>query len=556
LSLSSLNIIRPALQRPAALALLGLSLCQPAWAATPVPDAGQILHNITPLPPAVPEAPANVLPPVSVAEPPTDTASTTVIVDAFQISGATVFTEAQLQALLQDALHQPLSLSTMQRYLNRIDEFYHRHGYLLARAMLPPQQIQHGIVQIRVLEGRLGQVRLDNHSLVNDAALKRQLQQTPGQSVQASALYRDLLQLNDLPGVAVRSSLRPGTTVGSTDLLIMAVPESRVGGQVVYDNGGIRSTGVNRLSGAVMVNSPSGQGDRLLLQWLAAQGLDYLHLDYQLPVSRVGTQLKLASSWLTYRLGGDFRPLRAQGAASDYSVAAWQPLWRDREGRLDTEVTLARKRLHDSYELAVVALKYLDTLHWRLDGQYGSGQRVDNGSIGVSVGRLQLDEANAVNDAVGHRTAGHYVKINGQWTGQQRLNRTWLGSVRLEGQWASRNLDSTEKMGLGGANAVRAYAPNEYAADVALLLRVDVRYLLNAAWRIGLFVDAAHGQWYRQPLASDPVNHGRLFGEGVSVDWSRRQVVLSGFAAWRSGVAPVTTVEDKPLLGVQLAVGF
>jgi hemolysin activation/secretion protein len=552
--------------RCAAFALLLLGACgflpSLALAAAPTPDAGQVLQNIKPVQPAAPAAPAAALPESAPAAAPAATGGSPIPpITAFHISGASAFSEAELQKLLADAIGQSLTIDEIKARIERITVYYRNHGYLLARALLPPQQIRDGSVQVRVLEGQLGQLNVNNRSLLSDAAVRRQLQQLPeGKPVKAAALDRDLLLLNELPGAVVRSTLKPGEAVGSSDLDVTVNPGKRVNGVVTVDNDGNRYTGSNRFVASLRVNSPARQGDSLLLQTELARGIDYGRVAYQIPVGAYGTQLGGAASLLDYKLGSDFSALRARGAANDYNLLAQQPLVRNRAGSLDLGLTVDHKRLNDVIDsTASISRKGVNSASLSLSGQHRDnfgGGGSNSGSLTLTDGHIKLDAAAALGDSLGHHTAGHYDKLSWQFGRQQYLTSSMFLSGSLSGQWASRNLDSTEKMGLGGASGVRAYEPGEGSSDEALLARLELRYALTTDWQAGPFVDGARGLLNKHPLASDPSNGKSLAGEGVALYWSHRAFAMQVFTAWRNGAAPTVPTHDKLQAGVQLTAYY
>src|SRR5262249_33663018 len=87
------------------------------------------------------------------------------------------------------------------------------------------------------------------------------------------------------------------------------------------------------------------------------------------------------------------------------------------------------------------------------------GGGLSNYSAGVSFGRLNLDgnaTDRAFDDATA-RTHGEYTKGAYSLARQQRLGEAWSLYGAMSGQFASRNLDSSEKFMLGGPFGVRAY---------------------------------------------------------------------------------------------------
>lgn len=539
-----------------------LSLAQTALAAQ-APDAGQILENIK-APLTLPPATDGVLPEAAPARPALSLPSDVKLqIKALRITGAREFSEAHLLALLADSTDRELSLAQLQGLAERITAHYREQGYLLARAYLPAQDIKDGLLTIAVLEGRLGKVRLDNRSLLNDATAQRQLDDLPpGDAVQAAALERSLLLLNELPGAEVHSTLKPGASVGLTDLDVSLGAGPRVAGSLEADNFDNRYTGSERLGGNLAINSPTGLGDSLSLRGLTSgAGMNYGRLAYQLPLGPQATQVGLAWSEMRYELGEDFASLDAHGKASIGSVYALQPLLRSRQARLDGQLSYERKRLEDQVDATDTTLdKTLDVWSLGLSGSHqdsllGGGAMQYGASL--VAGNLELDAASDALDDAGLDTRGHYAKLAFQLTRLQRLTDRFSLQLRASGQRAAKNLDSSEKLSLGGAYAVRAYPQGEAAADDAWLANLELRYAPAPAWQLFGFYDAGGGRISHRPVAGTADNRRTLSGAGVGVSLALPAAInLQAFAAWRTGSQPTSDDDRSPRLWLQTTKYF
>src|SRR3990167_8851526 len=69
------------------------------------------------------------------------------------VTGNTVYSTAQLKKLWQDKLHTTITVAELFKILELISNFYRNNCYILSRAVLPPQQIENGVVQVVVIEG-------------------------------------------------------------------------------------------------------------------------------------------------------------------------------------------------------------------------------------------------------------------------------------------------------------------------------------------------------------------------------------------------------------------
>src|ERR1700730_4846112 len=250
--------------KPLAATLLLVLPVLAAHAAGPVvPDAGTILQQMQPAFPPTPSSTGTGLtvePGNSGKLPP----SAPFLVKTLQISGNAAFDSATLHALVADAEGQTLTLSQLGDFVARITDYYHRHGYSLARAIIPAQAIVDGAVRIEIIQAGYGQMQLDNRSQVRDSLLQNTLAPVQGgQPITQAELDRSLLLLSDIPGVGVNATLSPGETVGTSDLLVNTTPGPTISGNAVLDNYGDRYTGRARVGATLNVIDPLHLGDVL-----------------------------------------------------------------------------------------------------------------------------------------------------------------------------------------------------------------------------------------------------------------------------------------------------
>ena len=409
---------------------------------------------------------------------------------SFKISGNTVFSEATLAALLTPYIGQNLDLAGLDQAADVISRYYRAQGYFVARAYLPQQEVASGNLEIAVLEGRLGAIKFNRgsttrltddraESLLADAA-------SICAPVREQNIERGLMLLNDLPGVEVKSTLIPGATPGTSDLVIETTEGSLLGGSIDGDNFGNRYTGTARFGATVNLNDPLGIGDQLVARVMTTGvGLKYGRLAYSAPVGDMGTKLGLALSKLDYRLGKDFADTNSIGQSTVGSLFAVQPLVRSRNNNLYGTATYDRKRLTNDRRGANVDSKIIGVFGLGLSGDMRDGLGgggLTAGSLTLVRGTLDLS-ANAVNAAIdagfnapgGPRTAGSYSKVNYNASRLQRIDDVWSVYANFTGQSANKNLDSSEKFVLGGMG-VRAYPQGEAAGDSGSLLNLEARY--------------------------------------------------------------------------------
>lgn len=507
---------------PYALLVLG----QGAFAQQPPSGASQLLsipNTQTP----VHRAPPIAWPSNSAAPAPAAAEGQRVLVRALRVTGAQVFAEETLIAATGFRPGSELTLAQMRGMAAQIAGIYHRKGYFVAQAYLPAQDIQQGILTIAVVEGRYGQVVLRNQSRVSDALAKNLLRGLQTNDVITSApLESRLLLLSDLPGVNVQSTLAPGATPGASDLLVELTPGQPVSGSIDADNAGNRYTGAYRLGATINVNEPLGLGDVASLRLMSAgSGMNYARASYQLQAGKA--RLGMAYSHLDYELRREFKGLNAHGNAQIASLYGSYPLVRSRDANLYVGLAFDAKRFEDRMDsVASVSDKRAKVLTASVYGDSVGGGGVNRYSLALSAGDITLQTpASQALDSLSARSAGRYEKLAFSLARLQNVSPSVSFYAAINGQVASKNLDASEKMQLGGMYAVRAYPEGEAYADQGYVITLEGRWSLPrmseqvGQWQLIAFVDGGSVYTNKNSWTADS-NRRTLSGAGVGVNWT------------------------------------
>lgn len=527
-----------------------------AHAQQGVPNAGTILQQVPPVAPPTPQqrAPSLQVTPQTAGNLP---ASAPFQVDTIRIVGNTAFPTATLHALVADGEGQRLTLPQLEALAARITAHYQRHGFPLSRAVIPAQTIGDGSVTIQVLEARYGAVRLENGSQVGSSLLDAtaaSLQQ--GGPIADQGLERTLLLLSDIPGVGVNAVLKPGAAVGTSDLDLVVSHNPAAIANVALDNAGNSYIGRVRASGSVNVFNPLHRGDILSATVLSTGSrMNYGRVGYDVLVNGAGTRVGAAYSALRYKLGEEVRDLDANGTAGVASAWVKHPLIRARQASLFAQLQFDRKRLRDRVELTGIRTDR-DLENWvlSLNGDVRDeflGGAVSSASVAWTSGDVGFQDASArLLDATTARTQGGYSKWNANLSRVQALgsNATTL-AVNLAAQWSDANLDSAEKMTVGGPYMVRAYDVGALSGDTGYFASVELRRDLGrfaaGRWQASAFVESARIRVNRDTWTPDADNHARLSGAGVSLSWD-------GPDLWRASLAVATPIgAESPLVAPQ-----
>ncbi|MEK9952905.1 MAG: ShlB/FhaC/HecB family hemolysin secretion/activation protein, partial [Curvibacter sp.] len=524
--------------------LSGQALAQTA------PDAGQTLQQLVP-PPALPQESKPMLIQLPAPATPGVPGGPQVELRAVTFKGNTVYSEDELKALLGESLGKRYDLAGLRALAEQVSAHYRVRGYPFARAFIPPQEFS-GSLHIEVLEGRYGAVQaLGDADLVTGAqpflaALKS------ADLIESSALERTMLLLQDQPGVKVVPTIKPGQQVGSGDLMVGLDRESRFGGEVGVDNAGNRYTGQNRARATLYANSPFLFGDRVTLNTLVTNESLWLgSLDYELPVGGSGLRAQFGYAHTSYSLGREFENLMATGLARVSTGKLSYPIVRSQLTNVQISAAYQHKLLQDNYGSTGTS-EEKSSRSWPLAMRFDHRDRVGGGGISYGAltwtgGRLSLDNALAVADASTAKKEGNFSKLNVDVARIQKLPGEYSLYGRYSGQWADKNLDSSERFGLGGNYGVRAYPLGEGMGDRGALVQVELRY---DAGVVAPYVLYDAGQVRVNHTAWDEASAARRFlsGYGVGMRANYQGWNMDLALAWRiNGGVPQADVKTQDL---------
>lgn len=529
------------------LTTLSLALAHvPSSLAQSIPDAGQIMRELRQASPGGAKSVAPSSPPEKAED--SSANDVRITVTRFEIEGNTSIPTEELQDLLTDQLGRQLSLADLKVAASRLTALYRERGFLVARAYLPVQDVEGGRIKILILEGNIAQLQLRNASSLSDERAQALLNQAvAGSAIRADQIDRALLLLNDVPGVgAVRATLQPGASVGTSDLVVDVEAGPRFAGTVGLDNYGSRYTGEKRLFGNLFVNNLLGIGDQAVVSGLLSdRKLGYGRVGYSIPIGGNGLRLGTFVSSTKYQLAREFAVLDAHGTANNLSVYATYALVRTQRANLTSSVSLESRRLSDRIDaIGTVNDKKARVVGLGLSGSYRDelgGGGLSNFDVAANFGKLSIESPVALAiDEISAKTNGSYTKVFLTGNRLQRISDNDSLWLALSAQWASKNLDSSEKLVLGGASGVRAYPQGEGIGDQGYLASIEYRHNFNEALQAALFYDTGSVSINREAFDATVSNKRTLSGMGLGFNAVLGGADLRASLAWRTSGEPLS----------------
>ncbi len=414
-----------------------------------------------------------------------------------------------------------LRFDQLEAVADAVTRAYRQAGFIVSQAYLPQQTVgDEQIVEIRVLEGRVGQVIVQGASRYRAGTVSAALRPLQAQALRKQDVDAALLYARDLPGVSVQAVLKPGENPGETDVVLVASESARpyvisLGG----NNYGTEQTGRYRAEAGITWNSPLGVGDVFAANYaysLAPRQSQIGALSYGVPVSAVpglGAVVGASRSELEVR-NGVFASLGLKGPTSlVYAGTDWKFINREQ-----LQVQGSARVLREQSKLSALGL---DLSNQKFDvAELGvSMRRTDMAWRGVDLVQLSVRQAlrdrTAPGDMITPDRDSHFTIARLSYTRMQFLSRSQRLYVKLTGQYTDDTLTPMEQFAVGGPDSVRAYPVSDALGDRGYYAALE--YHVDAPG-FGDAVSPFDGRPWRELLEFDVfADHARVFASHRNV---------------------------------------
>ena len=493
-------------------------------------------------------------PPAEIEKPPPPAPSkgngAKVLVTRFTFSGNTVIPTNELEKIVAPYIGKELTVRELKDVAGRISEHYLANGYLLGQAYLPPQEIKGGLVEIAILEGKVGEIRVTGNQRYESSSILRAMEPVKRRGViHEATLETALNELNDYPGLKVRADLKPGATRGVADLQLTAKERIPYTLGLDVNNYGSQLTGPWLYGGEVGIGNLAGQGDNLSFRLTKSNdNLFFTNIGYLIPVTSFGTKLQL--TWLHAEnvIGEPFGASRPVGRADFASLDVLQTFRRTAAFSLTGFAGFDFKTVRDMlanppFNATPITKDELRVFRLGLRGDYRDlflGRTYFGLTWHHGADIWGASTQNSPQTSFAGSGPGNWDKVTADLARYQSLDLPFIqglpvlstvlnGSyliLRATGQLASDRLLSPERFAIGGYYTVRGYpvaeriGDNGYATTAELVVpvpsTVKVPYS-SLTWKemvqLAAFID--YGATYATPLQSTPQGgYGDLTGAG------------------------------------------
>lgn len=388
------------------------------------------------------------------------------------IQGATVISAESLAELSDPLLGECVGQKSIAKFIQAINQMYIERGYITTRAYLPEQNLSQGNLVVKIIEGTIESIKLNENSRSDSIRLWAAL---PGSKVGDVLNMRNLEQTVDQldapPSTKSNVKLWPGNEVGSTLVEISTVDNNSFRANITTDNDGQDSSGKNRLTLGLEYDNLLSLNETFRLSYIGSR--DTNALIFQTGFSFGNASISMTKSYSEYiSFLSEYSELF--GSSDSNYLNFDYMLFRNAKHKITVKSGLSKResqRLINDVELSPqrLAVATLGIEHRYVNGQsrWLNSIKVSNGlnAFGASV-----DLDNLPQDA----PHAQFQKISGNIHFSRPINdKLYLQSL-FSGQYAFDSLYGSEQIHLGGLSSVRGFIGQPISGDEGYYLRNDV----------------------------------------------------------------------------------
>jgi len=412
-------------------------------------------------------------------------------VAAVRVEGNTLLPEATLARLTAGVAGTKQDMPALTVLAARIQAAYREAGYGGVVAYLPEQESSDGTIVVRVVEGKLAEVRVNGNRHYSTANIRAGLAHLrEGSTPPVRAIDRDIQLTNSNTTKHVNVSLTAGAAPGDINADVDVTDTQPLQYLVGYNNTGTQSTGRGRISLGIEHGNLFDRDHVGTLQFQTSPEepgrVRIFSGGYRVPLYRQAASLDAFIAHSTVRNGTTATvagPLSFTGRGTIAGLRVNRYL--ARIGEYDHYVTIGLDRRDYKDDCSIgdfgsaacgsAAVSVTTTpLSLSYTGQRGGPGLAYgfNAGLSVNVG----GSAATTFEAARQGSKRRYVVSRATGFVERPLTASITLNARVDMQYSAARLISAERFGVGGAGSVRGYQERELNGDHGILLRVEATY--------------------------------------------------------------------------------
>lgn len=399
-----------------------------------------------------------------------------VLIKKISLIGATFLSQEEINGIILPYENKELSLIEMQKVTDLITDAYHKKGYITSGAYITQIKTEQGILEIRVIEGITGEIKIEGNRYFKTSLLKKKITLKKGGPFNNNILEKDLQKINKHPDRKVRAVVKPGREPGVTDITLEVKDNLPLHINYGWENYLGRYFSDNRYSNAFVHNNLTGRDDILKIEGKFAEEhtQELVAINYTVPLSE-NLEIGFQANHKDDDFVEEFKDLGLEKRTRKY--AAFVNRYLVKQADCESSVNLGFSYI-DAFSYVLGNKTSQDRLRvlnmgFDLNRSDKFGRTIVIQDTGFGIPNIMGGLSAKDNRASRRGAGGKFIKTNLTLARQHKLISDFSLLFKSQFQFSSRvltTLTAEDKFRLGGISNVRGYPPSEAEGDNGYVL--------------------------------------------------------------------------------------
>jgi len=413
-------------------------------------------------------------------------------IDEYRVEGADALPQMDVEEAVYPFLGPGRTADDVEKARAALEKAYQGKGYQTVAVTIPPQDARTGVVVFKVVEAKVGRLRVKNSRYFDIEKVKEKAPSVAeGKLPNFNQVTKDIVSLNQWPDRKVTPSLRAGVTPGTVDVDLNVEDKLPFHASVELNNRQSPNTTPTRFTATAHYDNLWQRGDSFSFtyqiapqrrqdaevfsgSYLARTDLDWLNfLLYAVKsnsnVSSVGAQNVIGPGTIVGARAVATLPMRENYY---HTVSFGWDYKRFEQEIIPTNGPILT--VQDGQSPPSVPITY-----YPVTGVYSGTLTTEGASTAFNVGftagvrglgndQPQFDQKRPGADA-------NFVYLRGDISHTHELPEKWQFYTKIQGQLSDQALVNSEQFTAAGADYVRGYYDSEVLGDSGIVGTVEFR---------------------------------------------------------------------------------
>ncbi len=392
-----------------------------------------------------------------------------VYVENIEVTPSQILTVYEIENIIDDYTKTNIKQEQLQEIVNKINKLYLKKGFVTARAFVPEQTIENGIIKIELVEGKVGNIEITGNKWTRTKYIEDRLGLNKGDIFNIQQYEQDLMIFNRYnDNVSLTTTLSPGQEkLGTTDIEVQAHEKLPFHLTVLMDNAG-RST-IGKYRGGLMLQDDSlfGFRDKLTVGAYANRYSVTPFADYNIPVNKKDGRIGASFSSSNSKIGhGPYEMFNIRSRSLNYSLYYTQPIYRRPWTELSSTTSISYKKAATSFDHKDITRDNITSAQTGLNFRYDTAKGIWYLNQNVSYAFPILDRDS------------NYLKIDGGLLRLHDFGHGFIGTLRGNYQFIpnKRVVPYVDQFMAGGVATARGYSEGLLVGRDGYLVSTELQF--------------------------------------------------------------------------------